>query len=170
MFKRKSLIFYCITFMLFCQVAPVWATEKPVNKRDEAISTHCEAIKESLRAVQKNDARARVHLGGRYETILSRFIMPLNVRLVENNLSNADLVEDQNNFATTKTTFVNDYISYQQGLEELVNIDCKNEPSEFYKKLVIVRQKRKTMEQDVLKMRNLISRNMKLVKDVEGKL
>lgn len=167
---RKSLLLCFVVFVFFCQVGVVSATEKTTDERNVAIAKHCEAIKDNLRVVQKSDARARVHLGGRYETILSRFIMPLNVRLVENNLSNAELVENQNNFATAKSTFTNDYISYQQSLEELVNMDCKNNADKFYEKIIKVRQKRKTMEQDVLKIRNLISKNLKLVKSVEDKL
>ena len=128
-----------------------------------AITEHCESIKKDLKNVQKNDAKARVSLGGAYETILSKFIMPMNVRLVENNLSNAKLVENQNKFAEAKTVFSNDYINYQQGLEELVAMDCKKEPDGFYEKLTKVRQRRKTMEQDVLKMRNLIADHMKLI-------
>ena len=90
--------------------------------------------------------------------------------MVENNLSSAGLVENQNNFAETKTLFSNDYITYQQGLEELVGMDCKQEPEKFYDKLTTVRQKRKIMVQDVLKMRNLISEHMRLVEGLKGKV
>ena len=145
---------------------PVGAITK---EQESAISTNCDEIREQLRAVQKNDARARVYLGGRYETILSKFIVPLNVRLVENNLSNADLVENQNDFAETKAIFNNDYINYQQGLEELVLMDCKSEPAAFYEKLEKVRQKRKIVEQDVLKMRTLVSQHTQMVMELRSK-
>ncbi len=146
---------------------PVSAIAK---NQEEAISDHCESIRNSLKTIQKNDAKARVHLGGRYETILSRFLVPLNVRLVENNLPSADLVENQNDFADTKVVFTNDYIEYQQNLEELVAMDCKNQPAEFYEKLVKVRQKRKTMEQDVMKMRTLITKQINAVNNLMSKV
>ena len=140
------------------------------EKQEAAIVDRCEEIREDLKTVQKDDARARVHLGGRYETILTKFIVPLNVRLVENSLSNAELVENQNQFAETKTIFANDYVGYQQDLEELVAMDCKKEPGAFYEKLVKVRQKRKTVEQDTLKLRSLISKQVKLVTSVRSKV
>ncbi len=146
---------------------PTWAISK---EQESAIKSRCETIKESLKTLQRTDAKTRVYLGGYYEIILSRFITPLNVRLVENNLSNADLVENQNKFVETKTVFANDFIKYQQMLEELVLMDCKNEPETFYEKLVAVRQRRKIMDQDVLKMRSLISEHIKLVFELEGKL
>lgn len=140
------------------------------EEQEAVIKDHCSEVKEQLKTVQKNDARARVNLGSRYETILSKFIVPLNVRLVENNLPSAELVENQNKFTDAKTLFNSDYISYQQSLEELVAMDCKSEPGNFYDKLVRVRQKRKAVRQDVLNLRSLISQHVKLVTELGGKV
>ena len=164
---KKKLILYCVVLVFSCQVVPVMAIS---SSQENAISDHCNGIKDSLKSVQKRDAKARVYLGGYYENILTNFVMPLNVRLVENNLSNASLVENQNKIADTKTLFMDDYISYQQNLEELIMIDCKTNQEEFYNKLVKVRQKRKIVEQDTLKMRSLLSEHVKLANQVKGKL
>lgn len=163
---KRFLAVFSILVMSFVAVPCLAITEN----QEKMIVSKCSEMKEQLKTVQKNDARARVHLGGRYETILTKFIMPLNVRLVENNLSSAELIENQNNFAETKNLFSNDYINYQQGLEELVAIDCKNEPKVFYDKLEKVRQKRKIVEQDTLKLRNLLSRHLKMVAELRSKL
>ena len=138
--------------------------------QSSAIVEKCDVIRDNLRKVQKEDAKVRVYLGGYYDAILTRFITPLDVRLVENNLSNAGLIENQNDFAEAKTLFANDFVKYQQELEELVGMDCKGEPEKFYDRLVIVRQKRKIMAQDVLKIRSLISEHVKLVTELKGKL
>lgn len=171
---RRNISFYFIILMVFCQVLlmpfatfQAWAIDK---KQEEAITSHCDKIKEKLKNVQREDAKVRVHLGGQYDAILSRFILPLNVKLVEKNLSNAEFVENQNSFVDTKSIFANDYISYQQQLEELVAMDCETEPGTFYEKLVKVRQKRKTMEQDTMLMRNLVSKNINLVKNLKEKI
>ncbi|MBR0467857.1 hypothetical protein IJJ53_03060 [Candidatus Saccharibacteria bacterium] len=153
--------------MLFFQCLPVNAIS---DSQKSVIEKNCETIRDDLKKVQKEDARTRVYLGGYYETILTKFITPLNVRLVENNLSSADLVENQNEFAKAKTTFADDFVNYQKGLEELVGMGCKEEPEEFYNKLTVVRQKRKLMVQDTLKMRNLISEHIKLVTNLKGKV
>ena len=169
--KKKTLIFYCITLMLFCQEVPlVSAISSDLSETEKIIVKRCDVIHENLKKVQKEDSKVRVYLGGYYETILTKFITPLNVRLVENNLSSAGLVENQNKFATSKATFASDFIVYQQGLEELVGMDCKEKPEEFYDKLVVVRQKRKMMAQDVLKMRSLISEHIRLVEGLKGKV
>ena len=164
--KKISLI-VCAMVMSLCLVGAVGATTK---KQDAAIVDHCDTIRESLKKVQKDDARIRVFLGGRYEMILTKFIVPLNMRLVENSLSNADLVENQNEFAEAKTVFMNDYIGYQQELESLVGMDCKSEPGKFYEQLTKVRQKRKTIRQDTMRIRSLISTHIKLVSQLKGKV
>lgn len=146
---------------------PVSALSK---EKEDAIVKKCDVIRDNLKKVQKEDAKLRVNLGGFYETILTKFITPLNVRLIENNLSSAGFVENQNNFVDARALFASDFITYQQGLEDLVGIDCRTEPGKFYDKLTIVRQKRKIMVQDVLKMRNIISEHIKLVTDLRGKL
>ena len=169
--RKKWLIFSCIILLVICQVFVQCKGAMAITEnQSKAIAERCDMIKDDLKKVQKNDAKVRVYLGSYYEAILTRFITPLNVRLVENNLSSAGFVENQNNFASTKSLFSSDYIVYQQSLEELLGVDCKNEPALFYEKLVIARQKRRIMVQDVMKMRNLISGNIKLVTELRGKL
>ncbi len=165
---KKIAVFCFVAFAIFCQCpARVMAI---TESQSEAIVDNCASIKEKLRSVQKNDAKVRVYLGGYYESILTKFIVPLNVRLVENNLSNAELVENQNNFASVKALFSSDFINYQQELELLVSMDCRKDPEEFYEKLDIVRQKRKTMVQDVLRVRSIISQHVRLVEKLKGKV
>ena len=161
-------------FLVVVAVFAMSVVALPVNaisdNQVEVIKERCESIRDNLKVVQKNDAKARVHLGGRFETVLSKFIMPLNMRLVENGLPSAELVENQNDFSKAKTIFVNDYINYQQELEELVAMGCKNEPKQFYEKLEKVRQKRKMMEQDVMKLRTLITNQIKIVTGLRSKI
>ena len=160
---------YILFLCLICSLVslPVSAISE---SQEKAVAEHCDSIRSVLKSVQKTDARTRVYLGGYYEAILSRFVTPLNVRLVENNLSSAGLVENQNKLVNTRELFISDFISYQQDLEELVSMDCTKEPGNFYNKLEKVRQKRKIVEQDTLKMRSLLSEHVKLVTELEGKV
>ena len=79
-------------------------------------------------------------------------------------------MENQNDFAAAKTLFANDFVTYQQNLDGLIGVDCKKEPEKFYDNLKIVRQKRKVMTQDVLRLRNLLSGHMRLVEKLKGKV
>ncbi len=169
---KRSGLTICVLFAVVLQLLGINSVNAAelTDEQSTAILSHCDTIKEGLKKVQKEDSRVRVYLGGYYETILVKFITPLNVRLVENNLSSAGLVENQNKYVETRALFVNDFVSYQQALEELVNMNCKEEPGEFYDKLQLVQQKRKIMSQGVLKMRSLISEHVKLVNNLKGRL
>lgn len=186
--KKNRQIYYYIILSLICLVGvalPVSALdlvegeesarcegcqEESSQSQEATIVDHCATIKDRLKTIQKNDAKTRVFLGGKYEVILNKYIVPLNLRLVENNMSTNGLIDLQNDFAETKAVFGNDYISYQQSLENLVAIDCKAEPKKFHDELLIVRKKRTIMEQDALKMRNLLTQYVKRVTELKGKI
>lgn len=141
---------------------------KITSEQKTIIVDHCDTMKDNLKSLQRTDSRARVYLGRYYETILTDFITPLNIRLVENNISDAKLLDNQTNFAAKRSVFNYDYISYQQSLEELVNTNCKTEPEKFYEKLVITREKRKIVKKDAAKMRDLTDEQKKLVEELRN--
>lgn len=134
------------------------------------IQKNCEEIHDQLVTLQHEDSRTRVNLGRYYETILTDFIKPMNLWLVNNNLSSASLVENQNNFVARRTRFINDYIVYQKELEGLVGVDCKAEPEKFYERLSSVREKRAAVARDVVKMRELAGEQVKLVTALKEKV
>ena len=130
--KKKKLLLFCIVVLSFIQVLAVASPVLAISEaKKEILIGHCETIKDSLRNVQKSDARTRIYLGGYYEIILSKFMTPLNVRLVENNLSTGKLIENQNQFAEARALFVADFVTYQQALEELFGTNCKSDPDMF---------------------------------------
>ena len=85
------------------------------------------------------------------------------MKLVEKYISDADLFENRAKFAEQKEVFASDFVKYQQALEDLIKVDCKNEPTNFYDKLLVVRGYRKTVGQDVVKLKKLASENVELV-------
>ena len=107
-----------------------------------SISQNCSSIKVRLQRVQKDDARNRVFLGTQYETIASKLMLNLNLRLVKNGMASASLAEQQTTFMSERDRFKNDFIGYSQEFENLLNMNCKDEPIKFYRQLEIVRSKR----------------------------
>lgn len=149
----------------FAPMSNVMAAQVPEAKLT-AVREQCDEIRDNLKALQRSDSRARVYLGRYYGIILSRFIIPLNVRLVKNSLSSSAFTENQNRFEKAWTSFTIDYIEYQKGLEELVSIDCRTEPERFYQKLTNVRVKRAAVEDDTVEIRKRAEQHVGLVMEL----
>ena len=151
-------------------VATEGAGESVINGRLDGISQNCENIHDKLVTLQHDDSRARVYLGRYYETMLSEFVMPLNVWMVAHNRSDAGLIKNQSDFAEMRGNFVADYVSYQKELESLVSINCKNEAAKFSDKLATVRKARAKVANDVAKMRELMDVHLDLVLQLKDKI
>ena len=180
--KKLGLVFCCAALMFICQPLVSLAHAEDGSTSDEAqettlsdaqktaITAHCTAIKDSLKMLQKDDSHARVYLGGYYEKIISKYVTPLNTRLVENSLSTPELVENQNKLTAAKATFVSDFVDYQRELENLINTNCESDPENFYANLEKTRAKRKTVASDVEKTRKLVDSHVSLVTTLKEKL
>jgi len=122
-----------------------------------AIVQNCASIKQSLRTLQRTDARSRSYLGSAYETILSKFIAPLNLRLINTNQPNANLTTIHSSIIDTRKNFITEYTTYSQALEDLAASDCYNHPEEFYDKLQDTKKKRANVSTTTTNRRNLLS-------------
>lgn len=133
-----------------------------------AISQHCSTIHQSLAQLQKVDSKIRINLGTTYETIATKFITPLNLRLVKNNRPTLSTI--QSDFMSGQATFRSAYTNYMRSMEELISIDCKTNPDQFYNKLTDVRAKREDLRISVNHMLVLTKTQFSAVKNLEGSL
>lgn len=171
--KRILLLFVASFFLIFSVTSSfALAEEKPeISKtKQNSIVKHCDSIKESLKATQKSDAHARTYLGSIYETIVNRFVTPLNIRLLKNNSSDLELTNLQTDLVDTRSDFNASFISYSKSLEELINMDCKTSPKEFYSKLEETRKGRKAVDNYTKQMEKLISTHKQKVSKLEKSL
>lgn len=134
------------------------------------ISTNCASIKLRLKQIQKNDARSRVNLGAQFEIISTNLMMNLNLRLVKNNIANANVSRQQTEFAAERESFKNDYISYSQELEKLISVNCKDEPQSFYDQLETVRSHRATVAGHVKRLSEMAAEHRKTILDMRDGL
>lgn len=119
------------------------------GKKYDAISQNCTTIKQSLRQLQKTDSRTRSYLGSTYETIATKFIVPLNLRLVKNGRPDTDLTEIQSDFTYSHGQFKEKYTEYMKELETLIGMECGRYPDAFYGQLEKVRESRAKLQKTV---------------------
>lgn len=166
--NSKPLIFVVIAmFMTTILISPVSAIS---DEQKGSISQNCNAIKTSLQSLQKSDSKTRVLLGTSYQTILTNFLAPLNIRLIKANLSDATLSTAQANIASEWTTFQDQFIKYSQSLEALIATDCKNQPEDFYNKLDSTRSLRKALNKISIKINKLITSSIDTVTTLRNSL
>lgn len=127
------------------------------DEQASVISQSCSTIKQSLKNTQKTDSRTRSYLGSIYQTLLSNYITPLNLSLVKNNQPSTTITSLYSDFLSARKDFGDKFTSYSQNFEELLKIDCKNNPEDFYDKLTAVRKERAALEVSTKKIRTLLS-------------
>ena len=115
------------------------------EQRRIAISQNCVYIRESLQQLQHVDSRTRTYLGTAYESISSRFITPLNLRLIKLGKPSSSLLDIQSGFTAAQSVFRERYVDYMRSLEALIATDCTAHPDEFYDNLQVTRQKREAL-------------------------
>lgn len=146
--SRLFLLSICFSVILAsCAPAPTFALSE---QQTSAISQNCPTIKQSLTQLQKVDSKTRTYLGTTYETLVNKFITPLNLRLVKNNRPTLSSV--QSKFTSEQTRFKDEYTTYMRELEELIAVDCQNNPQDFYKKLETVRKKRAELRETTVRL------------------
>lgn len=133
------------------------------KKAENAIIQNCDNIKQSLTKLQYADSRTRTYLGSAYEAIAGRFITPLNLRLVKNNLPSAELFNIQGEFSQAQTAFRENYVDYMRELDNLIAADCANDPKGFYAKLETTRTKREALRKTTKTIAELVDRQYKAV-------
>ncbi|MBQ3263819.1 hypothetical protein IJH06_01775 [Candidatus Saccharibacteria bacterium] len=160
----KKKLSFCFALILMIGSFGGLSGAKAISvEQEEVIMERCNAVKNALRVVQREDSRVRFYLGRYYETILTKFVTPLNTRLAANTMLSTEFTANQNDLAKTRANFVIDYIEYQKGLEELATMDCQDNPSGFYAKLTRVRERRAVVADDVVRMQDLIDEHYGLV-------
>ena len=162
---KRSFLILLTTLIVFSLVPkPVFAEEISEQKLSN-IETNCASIKESLKRTQNADKNTRISLGRTYQTLLSDFITPLNVRLVKNNRFDAKLADTQTVFSADREEFNQTYITYSQEFENLLSIDCKAEPKKFYEQLQKTRKARNEASTSAIVLANDVVDHTKAVED-----
>lgn len=139
-------------------------------QQSDAIVQNCNQIKQSLIKLQHADSRTRTYLGSAYEAISGRFITPLNLRLIRNNIPSAELFRIQNDFVAAQADFRNKYVDYMRELESLIAADCSAHPEDFYNLLTSVRNKREELRLSTKKISDLASEQYKTVEELKETL
>ena len=151
---KTKLLFTILAFALLAPANTAFAAESKLTKEQSAkLSESCGTIRQNLKNLQRTDSRARTYFGSIYETVSTKYL--------NNDLANSELLNLQASIAAARADFAEDFITYSKSLENLIAIDCRLEPENFYKKLLETRKKRATVAADVKLLNNFLSNIVK---------
>lgn len=169
MLWRKSQLIILSLIFSTSSCLPAYADEPVLSEEKiDNIKTNCRDIKQTLKTVQNSDRNTRVSLGQSYQLVIADYIMPLNIRLVKNNIANSELANIQSRFVSAREDFNHKYITYSQELEGLMNTDCYADPIGFYHKLDNTRNARASVAESVGIINSIIDdqeKNVLLLRD-----
>lgn len=163
--RNKILILVTLMALVLGVVCPQRPVSALSDEQRGAISQNCATIKQSLEQLQRADSRTRTYLGTTYETLANKFIIPLNLRLVKNNLPTLSIQAD---FTLGQTSFKDSYTDYMKSFGELLGVDCKTDPEDFYQKLEVTRTKREILHNNVQNLNQLVNKQYQSVQILRG--
>ncbi|HSE60960.1 MAG TPA: hypothetical protein VLA88_01540 [Candidatus Saccharimonadales bacterium] len=130
MISSKKTLFAVLTLGL-AVLLPVFAHAEVLDPaRLSIIQEHCTVLQTSLDQVQRRDLVARTNRGREYESTLAQ-LTAFNQRLQNNGRPVKTLDDTLNNFKTMVDDFRTNYIAYDNSMNDLRQIDCRNHPADF---------------------------------------
>lgn len=172
----KRIVILIIVLAAALSASSVIAESRSLVLSDTQISdikTNCTSIQSSLSRVHENDALARVRLGREYESIATQLMAPMNNRLASNKIDTttfaqitADFNAELNHFRGAQGV----YPDYERTLSDALNINCYDQPVEFFDTVMSARTKREAVAASTTQLDELMARYRAEVGTVQTKL
>lgn len=134
------------------------------------IRTNCVDTQAMLTRIFSNDILARVHLGGEYDTISSKYMAPMNSRIALNKLDGVALTKTSVEFNNHTETFRSRYQTYKDTMSQLASMKCKDQPVNFYDELTQARSQRAALHESVVTLNTLAKQYSAQVDELKVKL
>lgn len=131
---------------------------KAVDLSDEqktTISQTCINAQSNLQRISSGDTTTRINRGRNYDQILKLFYL-MNTRVASNNIAEPKLAEITKSFESELANFRENYNIYNTQLKNTTEYKCSANPQEFYNHLENTREKRLILNDDTVKLNNLI--------------
>lgn len=134
------------------------------------IKMNCVSAQSTLTRIHTNDALSRVHLGREYETISSKFMAPMNSRVALAKLDSVEMVKTTVEFNDKLGDFRSSYQQYEQTLLKAIQIKCMDQPVAFYDTVVLAREYRQKVRENVIALGELTTQYSGQVKALRAKV
>jgi hypothetical protein len=173
---NKKYSFVLIGSILLTTIISIGVNAEENNISEEkrqVISTNCQTAQVTLQQIEYNDAAARVNRGQGYETILNKYMTPLNVRVTgsQNHASTAATLTDITaRYQQALKTFKKNYDNYDDSITKTTHFNCSKKPENFYNLLDITRQEREKLNENITALDQLAAEYIEAVSKFKDSL
>jgi len=120
------------------------------------IRSNCIDAQATLYRLHASDALQRVNQGQLYESISTKLMAPFDSRVALARLDGATLVSLATTYDQQLTAFRTNYQLYEEGMSNLLAMNCTNQPVAFYDAVADVRTKRQAVHDNVVSLQKTI--------------
>lgn len=160
MLYMKKCFIVLLLFSAALLGSPALALAQSVALNQEqlnALAANCTAIQVTLSHVEKNDAVARINRGRDYDQMMTQ-INAFISRLNYNKSNQPQLKQIADELQAAINQFRTDYVIYDSQLSNAMGINCKSKPQDFYNTIVLARNGRATLSEEVTAIADLMSK------------
>jgi hypothetical protein len=122
-------------------MSPMLAGAAVSQAKLEIVRVSCTAIRSTLQKISRGDISARINYGRTYDRA-QKLLLNFDTRAQHNGRDIAKLHEINNKFNLEIQKFRAQYAEYEVELSNVTNINCADQPEEFYTALGKARGKR----------------------------
>jgi len=117
---------------------------------------NCVPAQAGLERIHATDGLLRVNLVQQFESISSRLMTPMNGRIAVNKLDGIELAKTTVDFNKEINTFRTRYQDYEQTVASAIQINCADQPVDFYDTVVSARNKRSSVRESFVKLQGYV--------------
>ncbi len=114
----------------------------------QRIRQNCVTAQTALNQLHASDALLRVNRGQLYENISTKLMAPLNSRIALNRHEGLKLAATTLEYDRQTDVFRSSYKDYEESMSRLLQINCAEQPAEFYESVQETREKRQRLHED----------------------
>lgn len=133
------------------------------------ISTNCVSTQTTLTRIFSNDVLSRVHLGGEFETISSKYMAPMNSRIALNKLDGVTLTKTTVDFNDKLRQFRERYQTYKETMSHVTQMNCASNPADFFDAVEKARTDRAAVHDSVVSLESLAKQYRTQVSDLRAR-
>ncbi len=158
--NRLFIIFIGLSMLLVASVASQNIAKAQTTLSEghvERIRQNCVAAQASLYRLHANDALRRVNLGPLYENISTKLMAPLNSRIALSRQEGLKLAATTLEYDRNIDLFRSSYNDYEKAMSGTLEMNCAENPVEFYERVSSTRQKRQRLYEDTQTLATLLN-------------